>query len=136
MPSSPITHVCVSNEIVLQADSFAPSSVGVAILPEEQLGEEEDGEGDEGKENVAAQAALDYQQQMARQAHVQNAAAKMSQYMQTTQNAADRAAAAQAPRSTRTAGTAASLGLRRTAMAAWRRARAACSCCRRRKAGR
>lgn len=54
--------------------------------------------GNEGEENnsEAQQAELEYQQQMQSQAEVQSAASKLSEYMQTTQDAASRAAAAQA----------------------------------------
>jgi ATPase subunit of ABC transporter with duplicated ATPase domains len=70
----------------------------VAILPEEQELDDEEVDGGVGKENdlAAQQAAHDYQQQMARQVQVQTAAAKLSQYMQKTQDAATRAATAQA----------------------------------------
>jgi len=54
--------------------------------------------GNGGEENTseAQQAELEYQQQMESQAEVQSAASKLSEYMQTTQDAASRAAAAQA----------------------------------------
>lgn len=54
--------------------------------------------GGEGQQlNVEAQQAeLEYQEQMQSQAEVQSAASKLSEYMQTTQDAANRAAAAQA----------------------------------------